>query len=221
MVLEVPVTPIDLPDPGYDARSQFNADLTAQRAIPSFAPVYVGKILDLGRFSAPFTNIHGPGIPIRFKVDSDGSPAQYKIPDELEQFAEAIGIAAAHEHGRYPGAEYKAPVATLAVEQSLVRANLAQRNDPRNLDRLHRDGGVGSWLHAYILSDKYPTEFYALKNPKKPSKESRAGDDDLELIEPVEPGGIVMSNSSTLHRSPVVPVDTVRTFMRLSYSHTV
>jgi hypothetical protein len=233
--------------PYYRRRELMEATL-AKEPVLSTAPDIVGALADKTGFSGliDFAGLMDPqndsfrelvpahrypvtrkavGLLLPFEVDTAAGVAAYTLPDELEQFAEAIQLAATHEHTAYPAAAYEtregvkvsAGEAKLTVDQEVISPGRAQRGDTTG--KAHRDGPWGHWLHLYMVSDTFPTEFFTVSDPgvARVSSEIPA----QKLGERIVPAvfEVAFANSTSLHRSPVIEERVRRTFIRLTYDH--
>lgn len=211
--LEIPLQAVapELIDPAYENRHELT-DIA-----PSLPVMNLGRLTDLDSFSGRFDQ-GGRGaewLPTghdidELHIDYGDAAVRYEFPSHLAQFSEAIGLIAAHEHGAYPDAIYER--VTIEAQQSQVARHKTQRGS-----EVHRDGGRGAWQHVYLVSDQYPTEFFV--SEKLTSDWRTYTRLLLRSTVSAEPYEVVYANRTTFHRSPRVPEDCVRTFLRATYVH--
>jgi hypothetical protein len=143
----------------------------------SLPPVLLGTLTDTGRFSEPINlaqvnqcqdsaiaevaadddleRFNSVNLELPFRIERLARLAIYNLPARLEQFAEALGIIAAHEH-TITNANARGS-AKLSIEQTFVKAGDSQRGNSRYF---HRDGSGTTSRHIYVVADRYPTLFY-------------------------------------------------------------
>lgn len=224
-LIEIPIPSVDqaLIDPNHARRAELIALMQGRAAVPSEAPIIIGKVTDHKRFSAPIDfsviGMHGrPRDPskntyskaIAFEVDPTSGVARYEWPDELEQFVEALRLIAGHEHGAYPGAQYRSSAALFIDKTPAPRVFKAQRAIAA---RKHRDGSA--WYHYYFVSDRRPTNFYAT-DPIPHMQETKA-----VVRRKVTPANyaIAMANTMSIHESQRMGLRTSKTLLRIAYHH--
>jgi hypothetical protein len=121
---------------------------------------------------------------------------------------------AQYEHGTYTDAHYKTQrAATVSYDQKWLRAGDVQRGD-ESMDYVHRDGDSGLPTRVYLVSDIYPTAIFS--SDSLYSGWHKRIDASMTRETP-KPYDITLIDSSTLHHSPSVLEDTIRTFFRVSY----
>jgi len=157
-------------------------------------------------------------LKLPFEIDHEAALATYQVPDELVQFSEAIRMIARYEHSTYPQAQYRhGDQAALSIDQATVAPGETQRS--RKLLEVHRDGTLGQWQHVYVVTDSHPTEFFEWPEPGVAGSGRGIEPDELgpALVPPEYE--VAFTNSTNLHRSPVIEGGGHRTFLRLSYTH--
>jgi hypothetical protein len=216
--LEIPIPeiPVDR-DPYYDARHHLvEAQGNGQPIISAG-----GRAIGILANRAAFSSVQVPGLnmpEMSLDFNRDNSYVRYYIPDKLAAFQEAIEIAARYEHSRYPDAVYVFDKVILAADQTMTKPGFAQRGDQDG--KVHRDCGWEDWVHLYVVSDSNPTEFFEADKPGiagghgAPVPAPTLSDPYVPL-----PHEVAFANSTSLHRSPVIPEGGDRTFLRLMYVH--
>jgi hypothetical protein len=236
--LEVPLLPPQPArfDPEYQRRHRYAEAAKSRLPFISSSPRVIGaldrqtefsKEIDFDAVLHPHDEAASPehrkgarkviGLKLPFEVYYERGLAVYSLVDELEQFGEAISMAAAYEHSHYPQAAYADGSVMMSLEQSVVSPGLAQRGGIGG--EIHRDGSPYQWHHLYMASDRNPTEFFTVGEPGIVRSGKAVSPTDLEA--PFVPAAydIAFANSTTLHRSPIIEEGGLRTFFRLSYQH--
>jgi hypothetical protein len=216
--LEVPIpeSPIGV-DAVYDDRHQLIEKMRDGGPLISARPVIIGRLADRETF-ADCQQLPGRIMTsIEFEYNQD--TVRYYLADQFAPLREAIQVAATYEHSMYPQAAYLENAVTLTLDHRDVVAGRAQRGDVDG--GAHRDGGGYEWLHFYVVSDAYPTEFFEVSNPGVEGYYSGSTLETSELGEPFVPQEyeIACANTTALHRSPVIEEGGKRTFLRIVYEH--
>ncbi|MEO5627889.1 MAG: hypothetical protein ABIQ89_03300 [Candidatus Saccharimonadales bacterium] len=229
ITLEVPNVVVDLGriDP-YDVRQRQDRIGQPDSASSSPKPIHVGMITERAAFSQPIELglIDASDLPQTdgsmfhsFPIDQKTGRVQYDLPNGLDQFHEPLRLAIGHEERYYPGRRYRA--ALLTLHQSPVLAGTAQRSFwPKVLD-MHWDSSD----HNYGCADVAPT--IHLVSDGVVLDRSLIQATSTENFPPgsrayqAEPYEIVQSNAMSVHGSPIMEFDTVRTFFRLAYTYEI
>jgi hypothetical protein len=215
--LEVPIpeSPIGV-DAVYDDRHQLIEKMRDGGPLISARPVIIGKLANRATF-ADCQRLPGQMASIGFEYNQ--GTVRYDLANQFAPLIEAIRAVATYEHSMYPQAAYLENAVTLTLDQRDVVAGRAQRGDPDG--GAHRDGGGYAWLHFYVVSDAYPTEFFEVSDPGIEGYYSGNTLETSELGEPFVPQEyeIACANTTALHRSPVIEEGGKRTFLRIVYEH--
>ena len=214
-------------DSDYERRQEL-MDRLCTTGIHSSAPIILGSLVNQVAFSELVPDLRSvPGsvaaepdhgyFLLDFGHNDIRSRLYCQLPPQLGQFEEAVALIARYEHQKFPQARYEGP-AHLTIDQSTVEPGEQQRESTVG-HPIHRDG-LSLWLHNYVVADYRPTEFF---ETDKPILGRSVDEGILRAIGARQGGGreydVVFSNSTALHRSPIISDRVVRTFLRLTFTH--
>jgi len=188
-------------------------------------PVSVGSLSDPEKadFSLPFRNdwdyVHAANL----GVNADGillpapalETATFGLPDSYRQFFPAIQLAVAHE--RDARQQLVLDRAVLTIRQWFVRRNNSQQNQDR-IHEAHQDGDGRTPERFYTVADTASTQYFPSLVPHKGNRGSVRVGKHEPLVE-FRPYDVIHASAQTYHRSPPMPRDGRRTFMRLSFKY--
>lgn len=156
--------------------------------------------------------LHSKGLIILALMDNR---ADFELHPHIAQFQPAVDIIAQHETNRNTD-DILTRVALTIRQNELAKGEVQQNNGYV----MHRDDhNPLTKKRFYVVSDKYPTEFYEqLDVPIKRIGYKRLAErpDPSYIPQPYE---IVGGSAGILHCSPIMPEQVVRTFMRLTFCY--
>src|SRR5665213_1823482 len=118
----------------------------------------------------------------------------------------------------YPEAQYRyGSLAALSIDQATVKPGENQRAGKPL--QVHRDGTLGQWEHIYVVTDSHPTEFFEWPEPGVAGSGRAIEPDELGPAFVPPEYEVAFTNSTNLHRSPVIESGAHRTFLKLAYTH--
>lgn len=210
--------------PTYDPQSQFAKDLDTTWSLQKFKfkrdPQFIAPIAMKDVFSRP-NGLRILDLPIKMKGSNE-----YRVPEELAQFAEVIQKVIDHEHAMMSEEKLEKYYAYVTIDQGWVDPGTTQRKPGCHVDgfqgsRIHDKTSIN---HSYVVSDSTPTVFYSQSfdfdhlsdETHDFFKEMDRLADDSFAIRP-EPYQVALMDAYTVHRADVVSQAGYRTFLRISY----
>lgn len=228
-LLEIPRVDFnpELVDPFDEAiRLTWKRPNSPKRA-PSPRPFHIGRIVNKEAFSTPidFATVRtvpatekGNVMAFTIPVDEQTGLVRYELPDGLEQFHDAIGLVAAHEHTHYPGKQYKK--VKVLLDQNTIPKNSAHRGALKLTGQPlpHRDPSLD---HIYGIADNQATRHLVSDIPIHPDDvyepEDLAAFEATHEVYQATDYDVTQSNLLSVHYSPVFEEAAFRTFMRMAF----
>lgn len=144
------------------------------------------------------------------KLDGD-----FNLPDSYKQFFPAIQLAADHELA--VRGFMRVQSIGLTIRQWNVKQDMSQQ-DASYIGKAHKDLPAFMPGRFYTISDIAPTDYFPELNKSRTNRqviEIPEGESSITF----KPYEVVAASTATFHRSPPLPKEAIRTFMRLTYAY--